>query len=116
MAGWDDGIGVKVRGWLLGMCWQTDLTSAQPELFLWATMPAATFCCGASIPTAMSMASMLHSWAFGPHFSFLFLTDMYLYDHMTPTHMTAYLYNRSHLVGNFIVPSFCTFPIVLFLW
>jgi len=57
MAGWDDGIGVKVRGWLLGMCWQTDLTSAQPELFLWAMMPAAMFCCGALIPTAMSMAS-----------------------------------------------------------
>jgi len=38
---------------------------------------------------------VLRSWAFGPHFSFLFLTDMYLYDHMTSTHMTARLYNRA---------------------
>ena len=37
---------------------------------------------------------VLCSWALGPHFSFLFLTDMYLYDHMTLTHMTDYLYNQ----------------------
>ena len=60
---------------------------------------------------------MLCSWALGPHFSFfLFLFDMYLYNHMTPTHMTAYLYKQSHLVGNSIVPSFCMSPIVPFLW
>ena len=56
---------------------------------------------------------LLGTW---PTFFFLFLTNMYLYDHVTSTHMTAYLYNRSHLVGNFIVPSFCTFSIVLSLW
>jgi len=41
----------------LGWCWQTDLTSPQPEFFLWTTKPAATFCCGVSIPPAMSMVS-----------------------------------------------------------
>ena len=41
----------------LGWCWQTDSTSAQPGFFLWATMPGATFCCGASVPAAMSMGS-----------------------------------------------------------
>jgi len=40
-----------------GWCWQTDSTSAQPGFFLWVTKPGATFCCGASMPGAMSMAS-----------------------------------------------------------
>jgi len=32
--------------------------------------------------------TLLGTW---PTFFFLFLTDMYLYDHVTSTHMTAYL-------------------------
>ena len=50
--------------------------------------------------------SMLCSWALGPHFSFLFLPDMYLYDHMTSTHMTTYLYNRAILSGIPLFPPF----------
>ena len=36
---------VKVCGWLLGMVLQTDSTSAQPGIFLWATMPSVTLLC-----------------------------------------------------------------------
>jgi len=52
--------------------------------------------------------AVLCSWALGPHFSF-FLTDMYLYDHMTSTHMTAYLYNRAILSGTSLFPPFVCF-------
>jgi len=52
---------------------------------------------------------VLRSWALGPHFFFLFLTAMYLYDHMTSTHMTAYLYNRAILSGTPLFPSFVHF-------
>ena len=44
-----------------------------------------------------------------PTFFFLFLTDMYLYDHMTLTHMTAYLYNRATLPGISLFPPFVRF-------
>jgi len=38
---------------------------------------------------------LLGTW---PTFFFSFLTDMYLYNHMTSTHMIAYLYNRAIFV------------------
>jgi len=44
-------------------------------------------------------------------FSFLFLTVMYLYNHMTLTHMTAYLYNRAILSGTSLFPCFVCFPL-----
>jgi len=64
------------------------------------------------LPAHCHVVTFLGTW---PTFFFLFLTDMYLYDHMTSTHMTAYLY-KCRLVENFIVLSFCTFPIVLLSW
>jgi len=46
-----------------------------------------------------------------PTFFFLFLTDMYLYDHMIATHMTAYLYNRAILSGTPLFPPFVCSPL-----
>jgi len=40
------------------------------------------------------------------HIFLFFLTDMYLYNHMTLNHMTAYLYNRAILPGTPLFPSF----------
>jgi len=40
-----------------------------------------------------------------------FLSDMYLYNHMTSTHMTAYLYNRAILLGTPLFPPFVCFPL-----
>jgi len=54
------------------------------------------------IPSVM----LLGTW---PTFFFLFSTDMYLYDHMTSTHMTAYLYNRATSSGTPLFPSFVRF-------
>jgi len=45
------------------------------------------------------------------HIFLSFLSDMYLYDHMTPTHMTAYLYNRAILSGTPLFPPFIHFPL-----
>jgi len=42
---------------------------------------------------------------------FSFLPDMYLYDHMTSTHMTAYLYNRAILSGTPLFPLFVRSPL-----
>jgi len=41
-----------------------------------------------------------------PTFSFFFLSDMYLYDHMTTSYMIAYLYNRTILLGTLLFPPF----------
>ena len=46
---------------------------------------------------------LLGTW---PLFFFSFLTAMYLYNHMTPTHMTAYLYNRATSSGTSLFPPF----------
>jgi len=46
-----------------------------------------------------------------PTFFFSFLSNMYLYDHMTPTHMTAYLYNKAILSGTPLFPLFVRFPL-----
>jgi len=40
------------------------------------------------------------------HIFLSFSTDMYLYDHMTLTHMTAYLYNRAASPGTPLFPPF----------
>ena len=56
-------------------------------------------------------SDVLHSWALGPHFFLSFLTDMYLYDHMTSTHMTAYLYNRAISSGTPLFPPFVRFSL-----
>ena len=40
------------------------------------------------------------------HIFLSFLTDMYLYNHMISTHMTAYLYNRAILSGTPLFPPF----------
>jgi len=50
--------------------------------------------------------TLLGTW---PTFFFLFLTDLYFYDHMTSTHMTAYLYNRAILLGTSLFPPFVRF-------
>jgi len=52
--------------------------------------------------------TFLGTW---PTFFFLFLTDMYLYDHMTPAHMTAYLYNKAVSSGTSLFPPFVRFPL-----
>jgi len=49
---------------------------------------------------------ILGTW---PTFFFLFLTTMYLYDHMTSTHMTTYLYNRAISLGTPLFPPFVCF-------
>jgi len=49
---------------------------------------------------------LLGTW---PTFFFLFLPDMYLYDHLTLSHLTAYLYNRAILLGTPLFPSFVCF-------
>ena len=36
---------------------------------------------------------------------------MYLYDHLTTSHMTAYLYNRAILLGTPLFPPFVCFPL-----
>ena len=43
------------------------------------------------------------------HIFFLFLSDMYLYDHLILTHMTAYLYNRAIASGTPLFPPFVCF-------
>jgi len=50
--------------------------------------------------------TFLGTW---PIFFFSFLPVMYLYDHMIPTHMTAYLYNRAILSGTSLFPPFVRF-------
>jgi len=45
------------------------------------------------------------------HIFLSFLTVMYLYDHMTPTHMTVYLYNRAILLGTSLFPPLVHFPL-----
>ena len=40
------------------------------------------------------------------HIFLSFSTVMYLYDHMTSTHMTAYLYNRAASPGTPLFPPF----------
>ena len=45
--------------------------------------------------------TFLGTW---PTFFFLFLIDMYLYGHMTTSHMTAYLYTRAILLGTPLFP------------
>ena len=45
------------------------------------------------------------------HIFLSFLTDMYLYDHMTLTHMTAYLYNRAISSGTPLFPPFVRSPL-----
>jgi len=55
---------------------------------------------------------MVHSVTFlgtWPTFFFSFLTDMYLYDHMTSTHMTDYLYTRAVSSGTPLFPPFVHF-------
>jgi len=52
--------------------------------------------------------TLLGTW---PTFFFSFLTNMYLYDHMIPTHMTAYLYNRADLLGTSLFPPFVCSPL-----
>ena len=51
----------------------------------------------------LSGVTLLDTWS---TFFFFFLTDMYLYDHMTSTHMTTYLYNRTILSGTPLFPPF----------
>jgi len=58
---------------------------------------------------------MLRSWALGPYFSFFLDRYVLIRSHDFDSH-DCLLVQQSHLVGNFIVSSFCTFPIVLFLW
>jgi len=50
--------------------------------------------------------TFLGTW---PTFFFLFLTAMYLYDHMTLIHMTDYLYTRATLPGTPLFPLFVHF-------
>ena len=50
--------------------------------------------------------TFLGTW---PIFSFLFLTIMYLYDHLILIHMTDYLYNRATLSGTLLFPPFVWF-------
>ena len=50
--------------------------------------------------------TLLGTW---PTFFFLFLSVMYLYDHLTSTHMTAYLYIRALLLGTSLFPPFVRF-------
>jgi len=56
--------------------------------------------------TSRQYVTLLGTW---PTFFFFFSTDMYLYDHMTSTHMTAYLYNRTILSGTSLFPPFVCF-------
>jgi len=64
-----------------------------------------------SIPCKIISDHVLCSWALGPHFSFFSSSDMYLYDHMISTHMTAYLYNRAILLGTPLFPPFVCSPL-----
>ena len=50
--------------------------------------------------------TLLGTW---PTFSFSFPSVMYLYDHMTLIHMTAYLSNRAILSGTPLFPPFVRF-------
>ena len=52
------------------------------------------------------LVTLLGTW---PTFFFLFLTVIYLYDHMTSTHMTDYLYIRAILLGTSLFPPFVCF-------
>ena len=45
--------------------------------------------------------TLLGTW---PAFFFLFLLVMYLYDHLTTSHMTDYLYTRAILSGTLLFP------------
>ena len=54
------------------------------------------------------IVTLLGTW---PTFFLSFLSVMYLYDHMTLTHMTAYLYNRATLSGTPLFPSLVRFPL-----
>ena len=45
------------------------------------------------------------------HIFLSFLTDMYLYDHLTTSHMTAYLYTKAILSGTPLFPSFVCSPL-----
>jgi len=45
------------------------------------------------------------------HIFFLFLTTIYLYNHLTTSHMTAYLYNRAILLGTSLFPLFVCSPL-----
>jgi len=58
---------------------------------------------------------MLRSWALGPHFSFFLDRYVLIRSHDLDSH-DRLLVQQNRLVGNFIVPPICTFPIVLFLW
>jgi len=58
--------------------------------------------------SALPAVTLLGTW---PTFFFSFLTDMYLYNHMIPTHMTAYLYNRTILSGTPLFPPFVRSPL-----
>ena len=49
---------------------------------------------------------LLGTW---PTFFFLFLSIMYLYDHLTSIHMTAYLYIRALLLGTSLFSPFVRF-------
>jgi len=49
---------------------------------------------------------LLGTW---PTFLFLFLSIMYLYDHLTLIHMTAYLYIRALLPGTSLFSPFVCF-------
>jgi len=57
---------------------------------------------------------MLRSWALGPHFFFFLDRYVLIRSHDFDSHDRLPV-QQSHFIGNFIVPSFCTFPIVLFL-
>jgi len=60
----------------------------------------ATHFCGVD---PLLLVTLLGTW---PIFFFSFLTVMYLYDHMTSTHMTTYLYNRAILLETPLFPPF----------
>ena len=64
------------------------------------------------VPTCYAPGHLAHI-----SFLFLFLLDRYVLirSHDFDSHDRLPV-QQSHLVGNFIVPSFCMFPIVLFLW
>ena len=58
---------------------------------------------------------MLRSWALGPYFSFFLVQYVLIRSHDPDSHDRLPV-QQSHFIRNSIVPSFCTFSIVPFLW
>ena len=62
-----------------------------------------------------SITSLLRSWALGLHFSFFLDRYVLIRSHDLDSHDRLPV-QQNHFTGNSIVPSFCTSPIVPFLW